>query len=102
MKNSICLTAFLALNLISCSKRKSAAATEVNELKLQYDTTAIDSFSPGAFSVDVAREIRMSSQKYQDSLKEALRIEKETKKIEEALLKEKKAEDDKKKKTAET
>ena len=101
MKNMIFLIAILALNLISCSKRKPVADNEEKELKLSYDTTAIDSFAPGAVSVDVARQIRMSSQTYQDSLKEALIVEKETKQIEEALLKEKKAEDEKKKAAAE-
>jgi regulator of replication initiation timing len=46
----------------------------------------------------------MSSQKYQDSVKEALRLQEEEKKLKEELEKEnkKKAEDEKKQKSAET
>jgi hypothetical protein len=54
--------------------------------------------------VDVAEQIRMSSQKYQDSLKEALKILEQEKKIKEELEKEnkKEAEEDKKQKASET
>jgi cbb3-type cytochrome oxidase cytochrome c subunit len=51
-----------------------------------YDTIAKDSFSAGAVSMDVARRIRMSSQKYQDSLRKArekLEEEKLAKKLKE-------------------
>lgn len=91
----ICILGFLA-----CSKKEEPmAATETNESRATYDTTAIDSFSPGAISVDVAQQIRMSSKQYQDSLREVIRLQEEEKKINEALEKEekKKQEEDKKK-----
>ncbi|MCS3867537.1 putative Holliday junction resolvase-like endonuclease [Chryseobacterium ginsenosidimutans] len=59
----------------------------------------MDSFSDGATSVDIVEQIRMSSQKYQDSVKEALKLQEQEKKLKEELEKEnkKKAEDEKKK-----
>ncbi|MGO4708082.1 hypothetical protein AB4Y90_02975 [Chryseobacterium sp. 2TAF14] len=102
MKNVIFASAVLALSTVACSKREPVA-DNVQEIKLKYDTTAIDSFSPGATSVDIARQIRMSSQKYQDSLKEALKLQQEEKRITEELEKEnkKKAEAEKKLKASE-
>lgn len=82
---------------ISCTQEKSLPETPVTELKLQYDTTAIDSFSPGAISVDVAQQIRMSSKKYVDSLKAVAELERQTKEIDEAIMKEKKEEENKQK-----
>lgn len=102
MKNVICAGVILSLFTVACSKREPVIDT-TQELKLKYDTTAIDSFSPGAISVDVARQIRMSSQKYQDSLKEVLKLQQEEKRITLELEKEnkKKAEAEKKLKAAE-
>lgn len=59
--------------LISCGK-----SGETNDFYVEesspippYDTIAIDSFSKGATSVNIARQIKISSQQFQDSLKEA-------------------------------
>jgi len=102
MKNVVFASTILSLLTVTCSKREPVA-DNVQELKLKYDTTAIDSFSAGATSVDIARQIRMSSQKYQDSLKEALKLQQEEKRITEELEKEnkKKAEAEKKLKASE-
>ncbi|ALR32169.1 hypothetical protein ATE47_17335 [Chryseobacterium sp. IHB B 17019] len=90
--------------MISCSKKEPADFYPTDSTKASYDTVAVDSFSAGATSIDVVRQIRMSSQKYQDSVKEALRLQEEEKKLKEELEKEnkKKAEDEKKQKSAET
>lgn len=103
MKNVIFVASILSVLMIACSKREPVS-DNVQELKQKYDTTAIDSFSPGATSVDIARKIRMSSQKFQDSLKEALKLQQEEKRIKDELEKEnkKKAEDEKKQKASET
>jgi len=89
--------------LIACTKREPANSNEIQAVQPHYDTTAIDSFSAGATSVDIVRQIRMSSQKYQDSVKEAIKIEQEEKRIEAELEKEnkKKQEEEKKLKTKE-
>jgi hypothetical protein len=57
--------------VISCGEKtpKQSFAIEENSGITPYDTIAIDSFSPGATSVDIVRKIKMSSLKYQDSLK---------------------------------
>lgn len=55
--------------LFACSKTQSAANLDDAYVEIKYDTTAIDSFSNGAISVDVANEIRRSSKVYQDSLR---------------------------------
>lgn len=103
MKNVIFVALTLSVLTIACSKREPVS-DNAQELKQKYDTTAIDSFSPGATSVDIARKIRMSSQKFQDSLKEALKLQQEEKRIKDELEKEnkKKAEDEKKQKASET
>lgn len=91
---------FMLITGLSCSKSgQASSATGADESKASYDTTAIDSFSPGATSVDVVRQIRMSSERYQDSLKEARKLQEQEKKIADELEKEnkKKAEDEKKK-----
>ncbi|WP_445432070.1 hypothetical protein [Chryseobacterium indoltheticum] len=102
MKNVIFATVISSLLSVACSQREPVTSND-QVLKIKYDTTAIDSFSPGATSVDIARQIRMSSQKYQDSLKEALKLQQEEKRITEALEKEnkKKAEAEKKLKASE-
>lgn len=60
----------LYLLLIGCNKESKGLTVENKEViePATYDTTAIDSFSAGATSIDVARQIQMSSQRYQDSL----------------------------------
>ena len=61
----------ILLLVISCGKKipKQSFAAEESNIGTPYDTTAIDSFSQGATSVDIARKIKMSSLRYQDSLK---------------------------------
>ena len=87
MKN--CLAVLSLLFIFSCSKNTvdQSLITEENSAILPYDTIAIDSFSAGATSVDVARKIRMSSQKFQDSLMQV-----KLKNAEEQLLKKEKDE----------
>lgn len=88
MKKVFFAAATLSFLSIACAKREPVSSNNAKELELHYDTTAIDSFSAGAISVDVARQIRMSSQKYQDSLKEAIKLQEEEKRIQEELEKE--------------
>ena len=87
MKN--CLAVLSLLFILSCSKNTvdQSLITEENSAILPYDTIAIDSFSAGATSVDVARKIKMSSQKFQDSLMQV-----KLKNAEEQLLKKEKDE----------
>ena len=99
MKNLL-FAAFIFLVLtVSCSKKEPADFYPSDSPKASYDTVAVDSFSNGAASVDIVRQIRMSSQQYQDSVKEALKLQKQEKKLKEELEKEnkKKVEDEKKK-----
>lgn len=79
----------ILLFLVSCGKNadKQAFTAEENNSVAPYDTIAIDSFSQGAISVDIARKIKMSSLKYQDSLKQV-----KLKNEEEQLLKKAKEE----------
>lgn len=103
MKN-LGFAAFVFIILfIACSKKESAGFSNEQEVKIQYDTTAIDSFSTGAVSVDIARKIRMSSPQYLDSLKQVKKLQEEEKKLKEELDKEvkKKLEEEKKKTDAE-
>ena len=76
--------------LFSCGKEsaKQIVVVQENTSIPPYDTIAIDSFSQGATSVDIARKIKMSSLKFQDSLKQI-----KVKTQEEQLLK--KAKDEK-------
>ncbi|KQS89965.1 hypothetical protein [Chryseobacterium sp. Leaf394] len=100
MKNFIFGIVCLSVTGLSCSKKPdTSAVAAVDESRATYDTTAIDSFSAGATSVDVMRQIRMSSQRYQDSVKAAVKLQEQEKKITEELEKEnkKKAEEEKKK-----
>lgn len=104
MKNFLFVSICFLILTVSCSEKpETAGLNTVDESKVTYDTTAIDSFSPGATSVDVVRQIRMSSQRYQDSLKAAVKLQEQEKKISEELEKEnkKKSEEEKKKKTSE-
>ncbi|MGC4129054.1 MAG: hypothetical protein QM564_05710 [Bergeyella sp.] len=81
MKN---LTASLFLILIavfSCGKKQSEIVSAENTYTpAPYDTTAVDSFSAGAVSVDVARQIKISSRHYQDSLRQVLLAQEEERK----------------------
>lgn len=69
MRNTSIILVFLCL--ISCGKEaaEQSVAVEDNTAVAPYDTVAIDSFSQGAISVDIAQKIKVSSLKYQDSLK---------------------------------
>ncbi len=91
MKNLIFY--ILILFLFSCEKNSQENVEFVSKESSvpPYDTLAKDSFSAGAVSVDVARQIRISSQQYQDSLKEIRK-----KMEEERILKEEKDKADKK------
>ena len=89
--------------MISCGKenQKNQHSDPVVSAIPPYDTVAIDSFSAGATSVDVARQIRISSLQYQDSLKQIqkkLEEEKLLNKVNEEKDKaDKKSEDEQKK-----
>ncbi|WP_332018627.1 hypothetical protein [Kaistella sp.] len=94
------------LSLFSCEKEAvQTVPVEKEIVTVPYDTTAVDSFSVGATSVDVARRIKISSLKYQDSLKKtALKLEEEkllNKAKEEKEKAEKKLAEEKKKLDAE-
>ena len=102
MKN---FCSFLLLILIvGCSKKKPQNADSENVyIEPKYDTVAIDSFSDGAVSVDIAQKIRISSVTYQDSLKQVLLLQQEEKKKKEAQEKlEKSAKDALEKEKAKT
>ena len=99
--------------MISCGKenqKKQQLETTVSTAP-PYDTVAIDSFSAGATSVDVARQIRISSLQYQDSLKQIRqkleeekllnKMNEEKEKSEKKLTEEKKKVEESKKKSAE-
>ncbi|RMZ60724.1 hypothetical protein D1632_01720 [Chryseobacterium nematophagum] len=90
---------FLLFFIINCTKKEMTAVDVGEDTKAHYDTTAIDSFSVGATSVDIVRKIKMSSKKYQDSIKEAAARQMEEKRIKDELEKEnkKKLEEEKKK-----
>lgn len=77
MKNIFILT--FVLLLVSCGNESVKTAPAVQEKTFTpYDTTAVDSFSVGATSVDVARRIQISSLKYQDSInKISVKLEEE-------------------------
>jgi hydroxylamine reductase (hybrid-cluster protein) len=103
MKNLLFAAFIFSVSVASCAKKEPTDFYPADSAKASYDTTAIDSFSNGATSVDIVRQIRMSSQKYQDSLKEALKLQEQEKKLKEELEKEnkKKADEEKKKSDAE-
>ena len=90
MKN-VFVFSFLLL-VISCGQKETdkEVLVQENSAIAPYDTTSIDSFSTGATSANIALQIKISSQQYQDSLKDVL------KKIEaEKLLKKEELEKDK-------
>ncbi len=93
--------------LFSCGKEqvKEGLVVEESFAVAPYDTIAIDSFSQGAVSVDVARRIKVSSIKFQDSLKQ-IKLKNEEEQLlkkakEEQLIADKKAEELKTKAAAE-
>ena len=93
---------FVLILTFSCSKDTIVQEDFSKEsLAPKYDTLPIDSFSTGATSVDIARKIKISSQKYQDSLREIrVNLEKEKllkKDADEKLKAEKTVEEAKKK-----
>ncbi|ASW75404.1 hypothetical protein IQ37_02450 [Chryseobacterium piperi] len=100
MKNLFFGAAVFSIIFISCSKKEPVNLNDNEEPVVHYDTTAIDSFSGGAISVDIARKIRMSSQSYKDSLKAVLKLQQEEKRIKEELEKENKKKQDEEKKKA--
>ncbi|AZB09468.1 hypothetical protein EG344_11895 [Chryseobacterium sp. G0162] len=111
MKNLLSAIFIFVLLLTACSKKESPGFGAEQDLKIHYDTMAVDSFSNGAVTVDIARKIKMSSPQYLDSVKQAKKaladeqklkteLEKENKKKEEE--EKKKADAEKQKKTAET
>lgn len=111
MKNLLFLALIFTTLVLSCSKKEPVDLYPADSPKASYDTIAIDSFSNGATSVDIVRQIKMSSQKYKDSVKEALKLQEQEKKLKEELDKEnkkkadeekKKSEEDKKQKSSET
>ncbi len=98
MKN-LFFTAFIfAVSAVSCSKKEPVDLYPADSPKTSYDTVAVDSFSNGATSVDIVRQIRMSSQQYQDSVKKALELQEQENKLKDELEKEakKKAAEEKK------
>ena len=82
---------FLALLMVSCSKKTQEKEIPVQETPSlpPYDTIARDSFSMGAIPANIARQIKISSPAYQDSLK-VVRKKMEEEKL---LLKEKEDKD---------
>ena len=100
MKNTIALGS-LILVIIACSKRNIETEVLPENIQLEYDTTAIDSFSAGATSVDIMRNIRISSERYQDSVKAALKLKQEEEKIQKELEKENKRKEEEERKIKE-
>lgn len=101
MKNFLFGALAFSLFFVACSKKEPADLYPLDSTKPQYDTIAKDSFSNGATSVDIVRQIKMSSQKYQDSIKQALKMQVEEKRIQGELEKENKKKLDEEKKKAE-
>jgi hypothetical protein len=99
MKNLLSAVLVVSMLLTACSKKETPGFAAEQNVKIHYDTAAVDSFSAGATSIDIVRQIRMSSQKYQDSIKQAEKLQQEEQKLKEELEKEnkKKLEEDKKK-----
>lgn len=102
MKNLLAAIFTFIILFTACSKKESPGFGAEQEVKISYDTTAVDSFSTGAVSVDIARKIRMSSSQYIDSVKQAKKLQDEENKIKAELEKENKAKQEEEKKKAET
>ncbi|RLJ31441.1 hypothetical protein CLU97_0859 [Chryseobacterium sp. 7] len=101
MKNLLSAIFIFILLFTACSKKESPGFGAEPEIRMKYDTTAVDSFSTGAVSVDIARKIRMSSPQYLDSVKEAKKLQEEENKIKAELEKENKTKQEEEKKKAE-
>ena len=103
MKNLLPAIFIFTILFTACSKKETPDINAEQEIKVRYDTTAIDSFSTGAVSVDIARKIKMSSPQYLDSIKQVKKAQEEEKKLKAELEKEnkQKAEEEKKKTDAE-
>lgn len=98
MKNLLSVILISGLLLTACSKKESPGFDAEQDVKIHYDTTAVDSFSNGAVSVDIARKIRMSSPQYLDSVKRAKKALEEENKLKAELDKEKKKKEEEEKK----
>lgn len=101
MKNILSAIFIFSILFTACSKKESPGFAAEQEVRMKYDTAAIDSFSTGAVSVDVARKIRMSSPQYLDSVKQAKKLQEEENKLKAELEKENKAKQEEEKKKAE-
>ncbi len=101
MKNLLSAIFIFIILFTACSKKESPGFGAEQEVKVRYDTTAIDSFSTGAVSVDIARKIRMSSPQYIDSVKQAKKLLEEENKLKAELEKENKAKQEEEKKKVE-
>ena len=82
----------LIFSVASCGKNSKNIVDTSSDTYVdpKYDTTAVDSFSAGATSVDILRNIKMSSKAYQDSVAAALKQQEEERKLKEELAKEEK------------
>ncbi|BFO65521.1 hypothetical protein NK356_18455 [Chryseobacterium sp. S0630] len=100
MKNLLAAIFVFTVLFTACSKKESPGFGAEQEVRVRYDTTAIDSFSTGAVSVDIARKIRMSSPQYLDSVKQAKKLQDEENKLKAELEKENKAKQEEEKKKA--
>jgi len=100
MKNFLSAILIFGLFLTACSKKESPGFSTEQDMKIRYDTTAVDSFSNGAVTVDIARKIKMSSPQYLDSVKQAKKALAEEQKLKAELDKENKKKEEEEKKTA--
>ncbi len=100
MKNLLAAIFVFTILFTACSKKESPGFGAEQEVRVRYDTTAIDSFSTGAVSVDIARKIRMSSPQYLDSVKQAKKLQEEENKLKAELEKENKVKQEEEKKKA--
>ena len=100
MKNLLAAIFVFTILFTACSKKESPGFGAEQEVRVRYDTTAIDSFSTGAISVDIARKIRMSSPQYLDSVKQAKKLQEEENKLKAELEKENKVKQEEEKKKA--
>ena len=82
------LLSIILITTSSCSNesKKDLSADKERIIELKYDTTAIDSFGPGAQNVNIAQNIKMSSIAYRDSIAEVVRQNEEKKRLEEERL----------------
>ncbi|BAP29656.1 putative peptidase S6 [Chryseobacterium sp. StRB126] len=101
MKNLLSAIFIFVLLLAACSKKESPGFGAEQDMKIHYDTMAVDSFSNGAVTVDIARKIRMSSPQYLDSVKQAKKALEEEQKLNAELEKENKKKEEEEKKKAE-